>query len=393
MTTLVRRFGETALGALLLAAPLSLRAETVTLPAAASATGVGGVPFVSDVRVFNTSYTNAINVTAVYRFNGSTQVFQLAPREARGFDDICVSLFSTPSSLGAVEFTSDGAAGELVVTSQLRSPASGGGFVGMFVPGLPSSASSVVSVLTSLVNGDSRTNVGVYNPNGKSVTATISLFDGSVLLGTTSVPLGPHAVTQVNNIYSVLGFGSLIKTDGYATVVSSDAQSPLFTYAAEADNHSGDLILIVGSPDQPAPPDFHPPTATPQLDTPTPTPTGSVQLVMVNVHAWDFAPGGPISPPLTLNVGQAYRIVFHNVDTPQTTNPQHGFSGISDLGLSAAVNTIALGQPDVMIPPQSSPPFVPQPFQRGTYPFTCTNVNCGGDPQQHAGMIGLLIIQ
>src|SRR5215470_668971 len=238
---------------LLLGASSVLFADTVTLPVAASATGQGGVPFVSDVRVFNTSYTNVMNVTAVYRFNGASQAFALAPREARGFDDICVSLFSSPSSLGAVEFTSDQAAGDLVVTSQLRSPAAGGGHVGMFVPGLPSSAASVVSVLTSLVNGESRTNVGVYNPNGVSVTATISLFDGSVLLGTTSVNLGPHAVTQVNNIYGVLGFGSLVKTDGYATVVSSSAQAPLFTYAAEADNASGDLILIVGSSDLVAP--------------------------------------------------------------------------------------------------------------------------------------------
>jgi hypothetical protein len=30
--------------------------ETVTLPVAASVMGAGGVPFVSDVRVFNTSY-------------------------------------------------------------------------------------------------------------------------------------------------------------------------------------------------------------------------------------------------------------------------------------------------------------------------------------------------
>src|ERR1700751_4157311 len=149
----------------LLAFAAAAAAETVTLPVAASATGQGGVPFVSDVRVFNTSYSDTLNVTAVYRFNGVAQAFQLAPREARGFDDICVSLFSTPQSLGAVEFTTDGAAGQLVVTSQLRSPEPNGGHVGMFVPGLPSSAASVVSVLTSLVNGDSRTNVGVYNPN------------------------------------------------------------------------------------------------------------------------------------------------------------------------------------------------------------------------------------
>jgi plastocyanin len=272
------RLSVPSLPAILLLVALSspLLADTlVTLPVAASVSGVGGVPFVADVRAFNTSYTDVLTVTAVYRFNGQTQVFQLGPREARAFDDICVSLFSSPGTLGAVEFSFSGSSDELVVTSQLRSPVSGGGFVGMFVPGLPSSAAAAVNVLTSLVNGDSRTNIGVYNPNGVSVTATIRLFDGGVLLGTQPVLLGPHAVTQVNNIYAVFGFGSLVRTDGYATVESSDAGSPLFTYAAEADNHTGDLILIVGAKDVPAPPGFNPPTATqaPSGPTPTPTPT------------------------------------------------------------------------------------------------------------------------
>src|SRR5713226_8825556 len=88
--------------------PSRLRADTVTLPVATSATGRGGVPFVSDVRVFNTSYTDVLSVTATFRFNGAMQAFQLGPREARGFDDICASLFATPQSLGAVDFTSNG---------------------------------------------------------------------------------------------------------------------------------------------------------------------------------------------------------------------------------------------------------------------------------------------
>ena len=292
-------------------------AETVTLPVAASATGKGGVPFVSDVRVFNTSYSDVLNVTAVYRFNGSTQVFQLAPREARGLDDICVSLFAAPQSLGAVEFTTDGAAGQLVVTSQLRSPEANGGHVGMFVPGLPSSGASAVSVLTSLVNGDSRTNVGVYNPNGTAVTATIQLYDGNVLLGTTAVQLAANAVTQVNDIYTTVGFGSLVKTDGYATVVSSGG--PLFTYAAEADNVTGDLILIVGAADQVAPAGFNPPsptatttsaapTATPTA-TPTPTPPAGM-VVMVNV-----GPGGSRSfnpPSVSIHVGDTVQWVWQS---------------------------------------------------------------------------------
>jgi hypothetical protein len=382
-----------------------LLAETVTLPVAASVSGVGGVPFVSDVRVFNTSYTDVLSVTAVYRFNGTTRVFDLAPREAKAFDDICGSLFGSPGSLGAVEFTAS-SSGALVVSSQLRSPFSGGGFVGMFVPGLPSSAAQAVTVLTGLANGDSRTNIGVYNPNEKSVFATLRLFDGPVLLGATSVLLDAHAVTQVNNIYGVVGFGSLVRTNGYATVESSDAGSPLFTYAAEADNRSGDLILIVGAKDTAAPAGFNPPTATPTnavpTPTPTPTPTGlvsgptptptpaptaSAQTIQINVKAWDFNPGGPISQPLVLKVGVTYKLIFHNVDSPQTINPKHGFSGISDLGLPGNDN-IALGGADFVIPS-----FTPQPFQRNSYPFTCTNNDCGGDPAQHAGMVGLLVIQ
>jgi hypothetical protein len=376
-----------------------LLAETVTLPVAASVTGVGGVPFVSDARVFNTSYTDVLTVTAVYRFNGQTSQFQLAAREAKAFDDICVSLFSTPGSLGAVEFTATGPAGSLVVSSQLRSPVSGGGFVGMFVPGLPSSAAHAVTVLTGLVSGDSRTNVGVYNPNDSAVTATIRLYDGPVLLGSKAVGLSAHAVTQTGHIYNEVGFGSLVRSNGYATVESDNPAAPLFTYAAEADNRSGDLILIVGAADIAAPPGFNPPTATAsvtptrtptpisQSPTPTPTPPSGTQTITINVKAWDFSPGGPVSPAIVLQVGTTYRLVFHNVDTPQTTNPRHGFSGISDLGLPGS-DSIEFGKPDFVIPS-----FTPQAFQRNAYPFACTNNDCGGDPQQHAGMVGFLIVQ
>jgi len=221
----------------------------VTLPVAASVAGVGGVPFVSDVRVFNTSYTDVLTVTAVYRFNGATRVFQLAAREAKAFDDIGVSLFGAAGSVGAVEFTSSGGGGSLVVSSQLRSPVPGGGCVGMFIPGLPSSSARVVTVLTGLVNGDSRTNVGAYNPNEKAVTATIRLYDGNILLGTKSVGLEAHVGTQLTNIYDQVGFGSLAKSNGYATVESSDSGSSLFRYGAEADNKSGPPILIVVAQD------------------------------------------------------------------------------------------------------------------------------------------------
>jgi plastocyanin len=231
-----------------------------------------------------------------------------------------VSLFSTPQSLGAVEFTTDGAAGQLVVTSQLRSPEPAGGHVGMFVPGLPSSGASVVSVLTSLVEGDSRTNVGVYNPNPTAVTATIRLYDGNVLLGTTQAQLAAHAVTQVNDIYTVVGFGSLVRTDGYATVVSSGG--PLFTYAAEADNASGDLILVVGAPDQVAPAGFNPPSPTPTGGVPAPTPTptppaGAVHVVNVGQVGTSYTDSASGNNQTTIHVGDTVKWVW--MGSPHST--------------------------------------------------------------------------
>src|SRR5262245_5208893 len=138
--------------------------ETVTLPAIASV--VGASPFYSDVRIFNSSYTSALDVTADYRcFIGEcpgvlqtvTRPVTLGPRESRAFDDVCVSLFESPDSAGAVELSHAGPDGSLVVTSRLYSTTPTP-TVGMFVPGLPASAAHPASVLTSLRNGGFRTN-------------------------------------------------------------------------------------------------------------------------------------------------------------------------------------------------------------------------------------------
>src|SRR6266567_1817534 len=389
----------------------AVRADTVTLPVAASVQGLA--PFLSDVRVFNTSYSASVAVTAVYRFGSQpVRTFTLAPREAKSFDDICVSLFATPNSLGAVEFTSSASAGTVVVTSRLYSPfpQPTGGAVGMFIPGLPSSAAQAVTVLPGLMNGASRTNIGIYNPNDVSVSATVRLFDGPVLLGTLtsaqipSLALTPHAGTQFSNIYQKVGFETLVRTDGYCTVESSSPTAPLFSYAAMADNATQDTILVMGAPDVAAPPGYNPPTPTKTgaAGSPTPTPTppgltatptrtatpGGAQTITISVKAWDFSPGGPVSPSLILQVGTTYRLVFHDVDSASTPIAMHGFSGISDLGLPAG--EFARGGPDFVIPS-----FTPQAFQRGTWPFKCTQESppCGGDAESHQGMIGLIIIQ
>src|SRR3954469_22255744 len=89
------------LAAALPAVPLSA-ATTITLPAVASIQGIA--PFFSDVRVFNTSYTDTLAVGATYRcFLGpcpSTApeiVFPVGPRESVAFDDMVLATFGAPN--------------------------------------------------------------------------------------------------------------------------------------------------------------------------------------------------------------------------------------------------------------------------------------------------------
>src|SRR5689334_20215413 len=133
----------------ILLAAAALRADVVTLPAAASIQG--GNPFFSDVRVFNTSYTQNLAVTATYRCfiagaGGTCPVpspqlqINLAPRESKAFDDMVASAdgFNAHDTAGGVEFEFSGSEDQLVVTSRLFST-SPQNSVGMFIPGLDES--------------------------------------------------------------------------------------------------------------------------------------------------------------------------------------------------------------------------------------------------------------
>jgi hypothetical protein len=243
----------------------------------------------------------------------------------------------------------------------------------MFVPGLSVGSARPATVLTSIRNGGPgagfRTNVGVYNPGGTAVTPTFRVYDGSALVGTTQLPspLAPRSGAQLNDIFARVAASSTA-TANASVVVDSGGGQGLFSYAAVIDNATTDPIFVVGAPDQPAP-------APPAL-----------RAILILVRAWDYSPGGPVSMPLTLTVGTTYTLTFRNADLAGTPNPRHGFSGISDLGLGAT-DDISPGHDFVISD------FTPQAYQRGTYPFVCTQNDCGGDPEQHDGMIGVLIIE
>jgi hypothetical protein len=263
----------------------------------------------------------------------------------------------------------------------------------MFIPGLRSSAAKAVTVLSGLMNGPSRTNVGIYNPNDVSVTATVRLFDGAVLLGSVSVNLGPKGGTQVSNIYKTVGFETLVRTDGYCTVDSGGAL-PLFAYAAMADNATQDTILVVGAEDAAAPPGFNPPTPTPTPggSTATPTPPGptatptrtptSAPMTVVNLAAtcwvWSFNGG---SSSFIMKVGQAYELHISNGDSVgQAGCRAHGFGGVPGLGIPRQ-SPLNPGSPPAIVT------FTPSTGQVGTFGFACDQSGCGVGHNQMFGSI------
>jgi plastocyanin len=258
----------------------ALRAEEVTLPAAASI--VGGAPFFSDVRAFNTSYTQSLTVTARYRCfipqpcNPATQSvnFTLTPRESRAFNDIVVSLYNAPNTAGGIEFEHSGDSDQLVVTSRLFST-SPTPTVGMFIPGLDNSEAHATTVLTSIRNGGAglgfRTNVGVFNREDSPVNVTFTIFDGGNQVGTpVTRSVAGHAGVQVNRIFNAAGDPNHV-TDNAVVVVA--ASQEVFSYAAVIDNTTTDPIFIVGAEDNPPQAVTPGATATPTQPGTTTTPS------------------------------------------------------------------------------------------------------------------------
>jgi len=274
-------------------------ANVVTLPAAASI--VGGAPFFSDVRAFNTSYTSTLDVTATYRCflagaggsctaGTSVVAFSLAPRESKALNDIVAQTFLAPNTAGGVEFAYTGESEQLVVTSRLYStkptPT-----VGMFIPGLDISEAFPNTILTSVRNGGPvpgfRANVGLFNPGDAAVSVTFQIFDGgnNPVGNPVPVPGGvpAHAGAQINGIFTQAGTPTL-NTDNAAILVTASA--PIFSYAAVIDNNTTDPIFVVGAQDVPPQPitPVGTSTPTPTVPGPTATPTPpAAQTRMVNI--------------------------------------------------------------------------------------------------------------
>jgi hypothetical protein len=246
-----------SLSLLLLSLPVT--AKNLYIPIAGATQGQGGTFFRTDVRIFNPSPTQIIDISIHFlpeNIDGTNipgQLFRVKPREMVVLNDIVSNMVGviTPA-IGALRLDSDTAFSYNFVaesrTWTLAPPAATPrGTFGQFIPALnPADARTKTAVLHLTNNQQFRTNAGAMNPGTEPATVRAALYtaDGTRLLERTDVVIPPRSMRQ----FSILElFGGAIVNDGF---VIFESTQPLFTWGSVIDNASGDPFYVPGIEDK-----------------------------------------------------------------------------------------------------------------------------------------------
>jgi hypothetical protein len=215
-----------------------------------------GQTFVTDVRIFNPSYTTAAAALVEYLTGGATatasMTVNLAPRGTAVLDDIGgPGGLNVVGTIGALRISS---ASQLAATSRIYADlrASGKGTLGQCVSAEPRANGLRRGVLPQLSNhadlsSGLRTNIGFFNPNTSAVTVRLELRDNTgALVGQNVITLAALAQQQ-NGI--PLYFPGVDLSNAANLTMSFDASAPIFGYAAVNDNVSADSSYIAAISD------------------------------------------------------------------------------------------------------------------------------------------------
>ena len=232
-------------------------AKNKYIPAAGRLPGANGTYWRTDVRIFNPSSVDDINVSLHFLPQGmdgrnvAGRGFRIGKRETLVLDDV-VSILApwAASAVGAIRIDSDHAHtnDDFIVSSRTYTgtgDASRPGTYGQFVPALEAAdAARSAAVLHVASTPRVRTNIGVMNPALEAVTVRFTLvgIDGKPFLESVPLVVPPRSMQQWAMTDAFL-FGGVYTANG---VIAVDATSPVFTWGSVIDNDSGDAIFVRG---------------------------------------------------------------------------------------------------------------------------------------------------
>lgn len=230
---------------------------------AGNVTTGAGDKFVSDLRVFNPSFTSRAVVLVEYFISGSaananataSRTVEIPPRGEAVLDDVTAGGgLNSPGSIGALRVTSNR---QLAITSNIYNDqrGAGRGTFGQFVPAVTRASALQRGVIPHLSNRARdlanptgfRTNIGFFNPNQSLATVTLTLRDSSgTVLGTNTLTLA--GLSQQQNAITTY-FPGVDLSNASALTLSFESTMPIHAYGAVNDNASGDSILVMAQLD------------------------------------------------------------------------------------------------------------------------------------------------
>jgi subtilisin-like proprotein convertase family protein len=235
------------------APPSPVSPHVVTLPVVAHQDGAHETTWISDLRVFNPSPTNAVEARLYFvphDCDGSATFYQselLVPAKSIvELPDVVERRFDRDQTQGALRIETDGP--ELLVTSRIYTGDSTTGTFGQFVGTVDPEHTAIEGdpplLLLHLACDDAfRTNIGFSELSGSEVAVRVARFDGG-----TGAPLGSptrHIVKPFSNLQIRAPSGS-DTANMYAVVTAVSGGGRVAAYASVIDNRTGDAIFIPG---------------------------------------------------------------------------------------------------------------------------------------------------
>ncbi len=222
------------------------------IPGAANVSGIGGTQWNTDLEVTNRG-----------GFDMDVRV-ELLPWNQPNTDPVSSS-FTVPADsthrvvdaldtlfgyTGAATLRVLGTGGILRATARTYNNDPSGTY-GQYIAGVRESdgiSPGTTGVMTQLTQSPSdddgyRTNLGLANATGFSISVDVTLFDASGSeVGSQRYTLRPYEAYQLDRVYELIANTSV--NDGYITVSSPTTEALFFAYASVVDNRSGDPIYV-----------------------------------------------------------------------------------------------------------------------------------------------------
>jgi hypothetical protein len=237
-------FALVMLSAAVNASALNTADSTVIIPIIGRFTGVNLTQWQTDVFLGNPSETRPTVTLTFYSATGPrVATVTMSPFSTVTYRDIVLSTYGSASAAGPLEVTSTNGIEARARIYNVGNPA---GQFGQGVPGIGKSRIGRQAYIYGLsgTNGN-RLNVGVTNPNATAITVSLYIADrnGVGLAGEDGFTLEPHQNIQFNDIIARYG---ITPQDGLS-IQFNTFELPIYGYASEVRNDTGDAIFVFGT--------------------------------------------------------------------------------------------------------------------------------------------------